>query len=273
MKKDKNDRMIWDGSFIPNWDAVSINMMLSHESEPEIVYGETFKRHLQYLYNFRISVPNDEILLYDDDVKSAFRHCKYHPDVASAFAFIIQENLWIPLGGMFGSIVTPANFEPIARARTHLAKYFSRRRDLLKRYEHIIDKVKISDPPTKGTIFTRATPCKYNRGLTNVNNTQFNMFVDNSLFAQTRNNIKHAMAASIEALHVILGYPDLEVRQNPLSLDKYFESSCSYERVQLGITINTRNMTIALTDKKRLSMLDELSHWHKKGRVLHFFKE
>ena len=116
IKKDKNDRMIWDGSFLPNWEAVSINMMLSHDSEPEIVYGETFKRHLQYIYNFRISMPNDDILVYDDDVKSAFHHCKYHPDVASAFAFIIQENLWIPLGGMFGSIVTPANFEPIARA-------------------------------------------------------------------------------------------------------------------------------------------------------------
>ena len=99
------------------------------------------------------------------------------------------------------------------------------------------------------------------------------MFVDNSLFAQTRNNIKHAMAASIEALHVILGYPDLEVRQNPLSLDKYFESSCSYERIQLGITINTRNMTIALTDKKRLTMLVNFRTGIKKGRILHFFKE
>jgi len=266
MKKDKNDRMIWDGSFLPNWEAVSINMMLSHESEPEIVYGETFKRHLQYLYNFRISVPNDEILIYDDDVKSAFRHCKYHPDVASAFAFIIQENLWIPLGGMFGSIVTPANFEPIARARTHLAEFFSGRRDLLEKYDHIIDKVDISQPPIEGTVFTKATPCKFNQGLTDINKTQYNMFVDDSLFAQTRNNIKHAMAASIEALHVILGYPDLEIRQNPLSLDKYFESSCSYERVQLGITINTRKMTIGLTDKKRLTMIDELTHWHNKRR-------
>ena len=36
-KKDKNDRLIWDGSFTPNWDAICINMMLSHESEPEII--------------------------------------------------------------------------------------------------------------------------------------------------------------------------------------------------------------------------------------------
>ena len=96
--------MVWDGSFIPHWDVTCINMMLSHESEPEIVYGETF---------------------------------------------------------------------------------------------------------------------------------------------------------SIEALHVFLGYQNIDMRQNPLSLEKYFESSCSYERTQLGLTI-------ALTKKKRLSMIDELSHWHKK---------
>ena len=74
------------------------------------------------------------------------------------------------------------------------------------------------------------------------------------------------MAASIEALHVILGYLDIESRQNPLSLDKYFESSCSYERTQLGVTVNTRKMNISLTEKKRLAMLDELSHWYKKRK-------
>ena len=68
------------------------------------------------------------------------------------------------------------------------------------------------------------------------------------------------MAASIEALYTILGFPETKKRQSPLSLDKYFESVCSYERIQLGFQVNTRTMSIALTEKKRLSMLDELSH-------------
>ena len=50
------------------------------------------------------------------------------------------------------------------------------------------------------------------------------MFVDNNLFAQTKDIIKHAMAASIEALYIILGYPEISKRQDSLSLDKYFES-------------------------------------------------
>ena len=125
MKKDKNDRLIWDGTFTPDWLATSINMMLSHDSEPKIIYGSTFNRYLAYIWNSRITYPTSDIMLMDDDVKGAFRHCKYHPDVVSAFSFIIQYLLFISLGGTFGSIVTPSNFEPIARARTHLAWYLS----------------------------------------------------------------------------------------------------------------------------------------------------
>ena len=92
------------------------------------------------------------------------------------------------------------------------------------------------------------------------------MFADNSLFAQVREIIMHAMAASIEALYIILGFPNTTVRQDALSLDKYFESVCSYERIQLGIKVNTGTMSKGLTENKRLSILDELSHWHNKRR-------
>ena len=86
------------------------------------------------------------------------------------------------------------------------------------------------------------------------------MFVDDNLFAQTKELIRHAMAASIEALYIILGSPEIDTRQNHLSLDKYFESIFSYERIQLGISINTRSMSISLTQKKRIAMIKELSH-------------
>ena len=65
-------------------------MMLNQKTEPEIIYGQAFIIHLQHLYNFRISYPDDEIVLMDDDVKGAFRHCKYHPDTATAFASLFN---------------------------------------------------------------------------------------------------------------------------------------------------------------------------------------
>jgi len=144
-KPGKNDRLIWDGSFIPNWQAISINMMLSNQTEPEIVFGHTFEKHLESIWNLRITYPHSDILLFDDDVKGAFRHSKYHPDIASDFAFIIEQFLFIPMGGTFGSITSLANFEPVSRGRVHLAHFLSNRRDLLQKYEHIINKVKFCD--------------------------------------------------------------------------------------------------------------------------------
>ena len=205
-------------------------MMLNHETEPEIIYGNSFQRHLEGIWNSRITHPQSDILLFDDDVKGAFRYCKYHPDIASTFSFIISSYLFIPLGGTFGSITSPANFEPIARARIHLAEFLSDRRDLYDKYKHIIDKVKFSELPTENTKFVQAVADKLNQGLVNPEKTIFNMFVDDSLFSQTREIIKHAMAASIEALYIILGFPDIKQRQDALSLDEYFESVCSYKR-------------------------------------------
>ena len=90
-------------------------MMLSQDTEPEIIYGSSFQRHLGIVWNSRITHPNTDILLFDDDVKGAFRHCKYHPDIATAFSFIIANLLFVPLGGTFGSITSPASFEPITK--------------------------------------------------------------------------------------------------------------------------------------------------------------
>ena len=44
IKDGKNDRLVWDGSFIPHWSATCINMMLTHATEPEIVYGNSFQK-------------------------------------------------------------------------------------------------------------------------------------------------------------------------------------------------------------------------------------
>ena len=139
--------------------------MLSIKTEPKIIYGTTFMRHLVRIWNMRISYPTTDILVFDDDVKGAFRHCKYHPDIAAAFSFIIEDLLFVPLGGIFGSITSPSNFEPIARARTHLAEFLSDRRDLLDKYKDIINKVEFSDEPDKHTVYVQAVADVFNQGV------------------------------------------------------------------------------------------------------------
>ena len=83
-------------------------MMLSKDTEPEIIYGETFMRHFEIIWNLRITYSLLDILLFDDDVKWSFRH-KYHPDITTVFSFIISNLLYVPLGGTFSSITSPSN--------------------------------------------------------------------------------------------------------------------------------------------------------------------
>ena len=203
-----------------------------------IVYGDAFDRYLIRIWNLCLTHPDEEIYLFDDDAKGAFRYRKYHSDVASAFAFSISSFLMIPLGNVYDSIVSPQDWEPFARARTHLAEALSRRRDLYAKYRHIIDRVEFSSPPTGATIFVKATPNTLNTGVQDFIRTTYNMFDDESLFDNVASIIQHAMAASIEALYLVLGFPDERVRQNLLSLDKYFQSIASFRRVQLGKLVN-----------------------------------
>ena len=48
----------------------------SHEHSdiiPPVYYATAFQRHLEYIWNLRISHPNEDILQYGDDVTAAFR--------------------------------------------------------------------------------------------------------------------------------------------------------------------------------------------------------
>lgn len=54
------------------------------------------------------------------------------------------------------------------------------------------------------------------------------------------------MAASIEALFLILDPLDESTRTNSLCLKRFYQTKCSYCKTQLGLTINTRNMTVSL---------------------------
>ena len=107
-KPGKNDRLIWDGSFIPEWDSTCINMMLDGKTEPQVMYGDALQRHINRIWNSRINFPDEELYLFDDDVKGAFRHSKYHPDVAGAFSFLISKYLLVSIGQIFGSLVSPS---------------------------------------------------------------------------------------------------------------------------------------------------------------------
>ena len=95
-------------------------------------------------------------------------------------------------------------------------------------------------------------------------NTPHNPFVDDSLMADIRRHILTSMAASIESLFLCMGPLEEKFRRSPLSMDKYSAFPCSWEKVQLGLLINTRKMNITLPSDKMKRLVDTLKNtWHK----------
>jgi len=90
IKEGKNDRLIFDGKKQPYPWCVAINMITHKKNEPQLIFGTAWQRHLRLIYNLRISHPHHEIYPWDDDAKGAFRHVKHNPDIATAYAFIIE---------------------------------------------------------------------------------------------------------------------------------------------------------------------------------------
>ena len=55
---------------------------------PPTYYASAQSRHWKHILNLRISHPRTDILLYKDDINSAFHRVRYHPDIAAAFAYV-----------------------------------------------------------------------------------------------------------------------------------------------------------------------------------------
>ena len=93
------------------------------------------------------------------------------------------------------------------------------------------------------------------------------MFVDDNILADIWKLLRPTLAASVEDLFILLGFPEEELRKSPLLMDKYFESLCSCIRKQLGYLINTRELTVAIAEEKRQEILEILlTDWHSKRK-------
>eukprot|EP00957_Ditylum_brightwellii_P200820 15308013-Ditylum_brightwellii.AAC.1 len=76
--------------------------------------------------------------------------------------------------------------------------------------------------------------------------------------------MKQAMSVSIEALFILMGYPEPHRRKNAVCMEMYLAAQCAYEKKQLGVRINARALALGLMVDTTLCMTSELQHWHKK---------
>ena len=77
---------------------------------PPVHYQSALQRLWQRLYNLRLNHPEEDIIIYKDDLLSAFRRIFYHPDSAVTYNFFFGASLVIPVGMVFGSRDAPFLF-------------------------------------------------------------------------------------------------------------------------------------------------------------------
>ena len=67
-----------------------------------------------------------------------------------------------------------------------------------------------------------------------------NIYVDDILAAAAfKENMMRLLAATIEAIFLVCGQPDIAVRQCPLSLEKWFELIVGPRQIVLGLLVDT----------------------------------
>eukprot|EP00957_Ditylum_brightwellii_P210146 15364609-Ditylum_brightwellii.AAC.1 len=223
-----------------------------------LLNDKALPKHLIRIWNLRISYQDDDILLWDDDDTGSFRQCKLHPDIAQVFCFIIEQLLFVPCGNTFGSNTSLANWEPIRRAREALAQWYFSNTSLVSKHKEYICRVQLCPTPVESVVFSPFSPHSIHKEVMQGDgtpvHTQHNMYVDDDIIAEIPIRIKQAMAASIEALFILMGFPEPHRRRNAVCMEKFLAAMCSYEKKQLVIRINTRVMVVGMMLMKLADM-------------------
>jgi len=269
IKEGKNDRVVWDGSTKRDPTDTVMNEVTSVADEAEITFGNTKMEFYIDLYNMRISYPTCMILIATSDCKACFRHPRVHPDLTGAFGFLALEMYLLATAMVFGSNTSATSWEPFRRAIEALSAVYANRPDLVEKHAKYIDMVQWSPLVHEKGPFVQAVACSLNKGLRdeagNFVQPRARVYVDDALMAAFSVwAMKLQLAATIEAIFTVMGEPNIELRQCPLAMDKWEELVIGPRQVILGLVIDTRTLTVGITDKYKEEVTNLINKtWHK----------
>jgi hypothetical protein len=225
-----------------------------HSSELKCKFGLVHEAILVRAYNLRLSYPDNDIVVHANDVKSCFRQIKHHPDVAGAFSYVLADYLFFQVGLAFGADFSPANWEAVRRAQSALAKRLFFDTSLVAKHRAVLDKINWchSINGKRRPMFTRAFRDALNAGILDAQGnpapTPHGVYVDDDIYLDVadKRRFEQAIAASVEAIFMLLGESNTALHQDPISWDKLHELLVAPVNQILGLILDLRRLTVGI---------------------------
>ena len=260
-------RFIWNGTIKWLASLITMNEATSTENEAPITFGYVYIAFLTWIYNLRIQFPFEDILLAYIDISSCFRYPRIFADLVGAFGFIVGPWYFAANAMVFGSVASASSWEPLRRAIAAVAAACFARTWLIAKHQQYLDMAGWEPVPADDVTFVQALRCTQNQGILdehgNERPTPHYIYGDDDLIADIRRRMPQALVSAIEAIFTVIGVPCERLRACAIALDKWRQLFVSYCVVLLGLRINTRSMTVGVTDEYRTGVLELLdTTWH-----------
>lgn len=266
-KEGKNDRLVWDGSTKLTPHELVMNEVTPTDDEPDITFGFIYVAFLVWIWNLRISFPDEDIILAFIDISSCFRWPRIFPCLAGAFGFIIGSIFYAANAMVFGSTASASSWEPFRRSIAALAESYGQTQDIVDVHSDMLSTINLLHPEVDEDIpITPASSCTKNQGIFThgpSRKTPHFIYVDDDLMADTPPRMPFTIASVLHAVYNVMGWPKLCVRPSPIALDKWKLLRLRTRQILLGLVFDTRKMTVGITDEFRQDTLALLrSSWH-----------
>ena len=260
LKEGHNPRMVYTTR---SPFEVVMNQVTSTEFEAAITFGDVKMRLYVAIYNWRVSFPTETIWLSALDVKACFRFGRFNPDVAGAFSFRALAWSFLTTSMVFGSNTSATSWEPFRRSIETLSVVFQKRKDLVRKHKKYLDMINWATLDESRTL-TRAASCEMNPGVVGpdgtIQNPRADMYVDDALLACVgRKRMELALAATIEAIFVVMGRPKPSIRQCPLAMDKWIGMLVAPQEIALGLSLDSDALTVGITREYKDGVLKILT--------------
>jgi hypothetical protein len=235
------------------------NPGVDEDKNSTIHYGSAFERYLTWIWNLRITYPDEDILQMTDDISAAFHRVLYHPDMGPAFATVWRDYLIIPVSAIFGAKDSPANYMLRGELRSHFANFMNIPPEAFDL--DLVRRLILPEPPTVSDVesFAAAHADELNPGIKVAPDGEPErrqpVFVDDAGNAHIHKWFLDLVAASVYSAYVLYGRPEEDPHRPPcINPDKWTEH-VSHCMQFLGYFIDTRKMIVAWPLPKREKLI------------------